>query len=180
MLLRPASPGLPSCLQHHLYHRLHVLQLLQLQQYISRQARNMPRACPACREYHNSMLLPWDYLAGCLLLLMGTAGLMAHTESPSGLLAATLRLLPYWGLPVLGLVMDRLSTASYQRLRERLLLVHRAFVVAFACNPAMFGAGELALTESVIKYGGLIACFDAIMYKVGGQGVLCGWLLCLC
>jgi hypothetical protein len=115
------------------------------------------------------MLLPWDYMVGCLLLLMGTAGLLAHSDSPSSLLASTLRLLPYWGLPVLGLVMDRLNTASYQRVRERLLLVHRAFVVAFACNPAMFGAGELALTESVLKYGGLIACFDAIMYKVGGQ-----------
>jgi hypothetical protein len=117
------------------------------------------------------MLHTWDYMVVCVLLVMGLAGVIAQTAAPGGLAAVLLRSAPFWLLPALGLAVDQVSPAAYQRWREALLLLHRVLVVLLLSAPAAMPASSGAAppwSGSVVRYGGLLACFDAVMFKVGG------------
>jgi hypothetical protein len=112
-------------------------------------------------------------LVVCLAATLAQAAAPGGPAAPAPLLLL-LRSAPLWALPALGLAVDRASPAAYQRWREALLLLHRTILLLVlnihAAAPASDSAAAPPWFGSLLGYGGLLACLDAVMFKVGAAG----------
>jgi hypothetical protein len=110
-------------------------------------------------------------LAVCLVAALAQAAAPGGPADPLPLLLLLLRSAPLWALPALGLALDRASPAAYRRWREALLLLHRAVVLlALSVEAAAAGGNADAWSGPEVAYGGLLACLDAVLFKVGAAG----------
>jgi hypothetical protein len=111
------------------------------------------------------------------MLAVCLAAALANAAAPGGPAAPALLLLllllrspPLWALPALGLALDRASPAAYQRWWEALLLLHCTIlllVLSDQVTAAANGSGAPPWFGSLLGYGGLLACLDAVFFKVG-------------